>query len=155
MADNPQSIVREPDCNCADLIPGLEAITLFNRGYTMYETSKFISSLHGHPVMPSTIARWVTQHPALTTYRRLRIAARRLFSPARIIRVTKLYHRQVYEYAYHRAKLAFLREGSLDRRAPLPAFSRLADFLESLPTHCPHDLFGGEGAAVPPWARAF
>jgi len=72
-----------------------------------------------------------------------------LFTPPQVIRAHKLYHRQVYEFAYHRAKLAFLRDGSLDdKRAATDAsssrFATLADFLESIPTTCPHDLFRRE-----------
>jgi len=52
----------------------------------------------------------------------------------------------VYGYAYHRTKLEFVRTGALDdKRAATDAstarFASLADFLESIPTTCPHDLF--------------
>ena len=39
-----------------------------------------------------------------------------LFPPPRLIRKVKLYHPQIYEYGYYRAKLAFLRDGPLDDR---------------------------------------
>src|SRR5664279_2409727 len=124
----------------------LEALTLYNRGNTLEDTARKISSRYGHRVAPSTISRWLSEHPALTSYRRLRARGRQLFSPARVIRAQKLYHRQVYEFAYHRAKLAFLRDGTLDDKraagtASTSRFSGLADFLESVPTTCPHDLF--------------
>src|SRR5450432_169429 len=50
----------------------LEALTLYNRGYSLEEVSKRLSSRHGHKVSPSTISRWLASHPAFTTYRRLR-----------------------------------------------------------------------------------
>jgi DNA-directed RNA polymerase subunit RPC12/RpoP len=50
----------------------LEAFTLHDRGNTLEETADKISSRHGHQVAPSTISRWVSEHPTLTTYRRLR-----------------------------------------------------------------------------------
>ena len=77
--------------------------------------------------------------------------------PTQIIRTHKLYHRQVYEFAYHRAKLAFLRDGTLDNKRAsgtnsTARFSSLADFLESVPHACPHDLFlredGGRGSQL-------
>jgi transposase-like protein len=124
----------------------LEALTLYDRGNTLEETAEKISSRYGHRVAPSTISRWLTEHPALTTYRRLRERGRRLFSPTQLIRTHKLYHRQVYEFAYHRAKLAFLKDGTLDNKRATGVhstsrFSPLAEFLESIPTTCPHDLF--------------
>ena len=130
----------------------LEALTQYDRGSTLEETARKISSRHGHPVAASTISRWLSEHPGLTTYRRLRARGRRLFTPAQVIRTHKLYHRQVYEFAYHRAKLVFLRDGSLDEKRAATAastarFAALANFLESVPAACPHDLFGREDGA--------
>ena len=121
----------------------LEALTQYDRGNTLEETSRTISSRHGHPVAASTISRWLSEHPALTTYRRLRARGRRLFTPTQVIRAHKLYHAQVYDFAFRRAKLAFLRDGSLDEKRAATAastarFAALANFLESVPTACPH-----------------
>jgi transposase-like protein len=140
----------------------LEALTLYDRGNTLEATAEKISSRHGHSVAPSTISRWLSEHPALTTYRRLRDDGRRRFTPTQIIRARKLYHRQVYDFAYHRAKLAFLKEGTLDdkrvaRAASTSRFSPLADFLESIPQTCPHQLFqredGSRGSQLAPAPR--
>src|ERR1700751_2415922 len=79
----------------------LEAFTFYDRGNTLETTAEKISSRFGHPVAPSTISRWLSEHPSLTTYRRLRDRGRQLFTPTQIIRTHKLYHRQVYEFAYH------------------------------------------------------
>jgi hypothetical protein len=112
-------------------------------------TAEKISSRYGHRVAPSTISRWLSEHPKLTTYRRLRDRGRRLFTPTQVIRSHKLYHRQVYEFGYHRAKLAFLKDGTLDdkratRATSTARFSALTDFLESIPQTCPHNLFQKE-----------
>lgn len=51
----------------------------------------------------------------------------------------------MYGYAYHRPKLEFVRDGTLDdKRAGDTRFAPLAAFLESIPTKCPHDLFRRE-----------
>ena len=55
------------------------------------------------------------------------------------VRAIKLYHRQVYAYAYHRSKLTLLRCNPQHRR-----FEALATFLETIPSTCPHDLFRRE-----------
>jgi ATP-dependent exoDNAse (exonuclease V) beta subunit len=52
----------------------------------------------------------------------------------------------VYSYAYHRPKLDFLRAGTLDEKRAKSAassvrFAPIAEFLESVPTVCPHELF--------------
>ena len=130
----------------------LEALTLYNRGHSLAETAVRLSSRHGHAVNPATVSRWLSERPRLTTYRRLRARGRALFPPTSLIRTLKLYHRQVYEFSYHRAKLAFLRDGTLDdKRNTTPQssvrFAALADFIESVPTTCPHDLFRREDGA--------
>src|SRR5262249_41623346 len=74
----------------------------------------------------------------------------------------KLYHRQIYGYAYHRPKLDFLRAGTLDdKRSGDTHLAPIADFLESIPTTCPHDLFRRDddpkaraSQATPNWADA-
>ena len=123
----------------------LEAMTLYDQGYSLAETGKRISSQYGHSVNPSTISRWLNEHERLTSYRRLRERGVRLFTPSQTTRSIKLYHRQVYEFAYHRPKLEFVRKGMLDdKRTGDTRFAPLADFLESVPTKCPHDLFRNE-----------
>ena len=80
------------------------------------------------------------------SYARLRAAGLRRFPPEQTIRSVKLYHRQIYACGYHRPKLEFLRTGRLgDKREGTQTssvrFTSLANFLENIPTTCPHDLF--------------
>jgi transposase-like protein len=126
----------------------LDALSTYNRGYTLEETSRRLSSRHGHSVNPATISRWLAAHPRLTTYRRLRERGLNLFTPPQLTRTIKLYHRQVYEFSFHRAKLAFVRAGTLDdRRRGDTRFAPLADFLETAHRDCPHKLFCREDGA--------
>ena len=79
------------------------------------------------------------------SYLRLRDRGRHLFPPEQTIRSIKLYHRQVYGYAFHRPKLESLRRGELDdKRTGDVRFAPLANFLEAVPLICPHDLFRAE-----------
>jgi transposase-like protein len=114
----------------------LEAITLYDIGYTMEETAAKIKTQYGTKVSRSTIATWLAEYRPLTTYRRIRAVGRRHYPPGLTIRSIKLYHRQVYKYEFHRPKLALLRESRQHRR-----FAPLADFLERVPMTCPHELF--------------
>jgi transposase-like protein len=126
----------------------LDALSTYNRGYTLEETSRRLSSRHGHAVNPATISRWLAAHPRLTTSRRLRDRGLALFAPPQLTRTVKLYHRQVYEFSFHRAKLAFVRAGTLDdRRKGDTRFAPLADFLERAHRDCPHELFCREDGA--------
>ena len=117
----------------------LQALTLYNLGYSLNETAKRLKSKSGRAVSPSTIATWIGAHKEHTTFRRLRAEATTIYPPAQTIRSIKLYHRQVYAYAYHRSKLALLRCNPQHRR-----FEALATFLENIPSTCPHELFRRE-----------
>ena len=117
----------------------LQALTLYNLGYSLNETAKRLKSKAGRAVSPSTIATWIGAHKEHTTFRRLRAEATTIYPPEQTIRSIKLYHRQIYAFAYHRAKLTLLRCNPQHRR-----FEALATFLENVPAKCPHDLFRRE-----------
>jgi len=50
----------------------LDALSTYNRGFSLDETSRRLSSRRGHTVNPATISRWLAVHPRFMTYRRLR-----------------------------------------------------------------------------------
>ena len=88
----------------------LDGVTLYNLGYSLPEAAKKLKDKHGYSSPPSTLANWMEEHRELTTYRRLREPAPVGLKPAQTIRSIKLYHRQVYSFAYHRPKLALMRD---------------------------------------------
>jgi hypothetical protein len=114
----------------------LDGVTLYNLGYSLPAAAAKLKSHHGYKVSPSTLTGWMTEHRELTTYNRLRPQLRHLFPPTKTIGRLKLYHRQVYSFAYHRAKLTLLRESRQHAR-----LAPLADFLERVPNDCPHEFF--------------
>ncbi len=124
----------------------LSALTDYDTGFTLEETAARLKKKTHRNVSPSTIASWLEQYKRHCSYRRLRAQGLSRFPANQTIRTVKLYHRQVYSFAYHRPKLDFLRAGALDdKRKGDARFAPLADFLEHVPTDCPHELFSGEG----------
>jgi transposase-like protein len=120
----------------------LSTLTDYNLGYSLSETAARLKNKTNRRVAPSTITSWLYEYRQHTSYRRLRGVGLTRFSPEQTLRSIKLYHRQVYGFAYHRSKLELLRAGQLDdKRSGDIRFAGLADFLESIPTTCPHDLF--------------
>lgn len=120
----------------------LSALSDYDLGYTLEETAARLKKKTGRSVSPSTITTWLDEYRQHCSYRRLRRRGLSRFPAAQTIRSIKLYHRQVYGFAYHRPKLDFVRAGALDDKRKGDAhFAPLADFLESVPTKCPHDLF--------------
>jgi ribosomal protein L37AE/L43A len=119
----------------------LSALTDFDTGFTPTRLKKKTS----RSVSPSTITSWLHEYKEHCSHRRLRGVGLARFPANQTIRSVKLYHRQVYAYGYHRPKLEFVRKGTLDdKRRGDTRLAPLADFLESIPTTCPHDLFRRE-----------
>jgi hypothetical protein len=116
----------------------LSALTDYDLGYTLEETSARLKKKTNRPVSPSTISAWLDQYKKHCSYRRLRAEGLMRFPANQTIRSIKLYHRQIYGYVFHRPKLEFLRAGTLDDKRPGDTrFAPVADFLESVPTTCP------------------
>ncbi len=123
----------------------IDALSTYNLGYSMGDTVARIKSKTGRVIASSTLATWLHQHRELMSYLRLRERGRHLFPPEQTIRSIKLYHRQIYRYAFHRPKLEFVRRGELDeKRGGDVRFAPIVNFLEAVPLICPHDLFRAE-----------
>jgi transposase-like protein len=138
----------------------LSALTDYNVGYSLEQTAARLQKKTHRHVSSSTITSWLRTYKAHCSYARLRRRGLARFPATQTVRSIKLYHRQVYSYAYHRPKLEFVRSGTLDdKRVGDDRFAGVADFLESAPTTCPHDLFrhesdpsGRASQASPAWA---
>jgi transposase-like protein len=124
----------------------LGALEDYCLGCPMSETAARLKKKTNRSVSPSTIENWLAEYRTHCSYLRLRNHAKSRFPAAQTIRTIKLYHRQIYAFAFHRAKLEMLRDGTLDDKrlnsdASTKRFAPLANFLESIPLVCPHDLF--------------
>ena len=117
----------------------LDALTTYSLGYSHEETRKRVKTRTGRTISDSTLSAWIAEHDDVLSYRRLRDLGRGYFPPEQTIRSIKLYHRQVYRYAFHRPKLEMLRESGEHVR-----FIPVANFLEAIPLLCPHKLFRTE-----------
>jgi transposase-like protein len=117
----------------------IEALTTYSLGCSHKETLRRLKAKTGRAIADSTLSEWIAEHRELLSYRRLRDAGRRRFPPEQTVRSVKLYHRQVYQYAFHRPKLELLSTSHEHAR-----FAPVANFLESIPLICPHDLFRTE-----------
>src|ERR1700730_5519685 len=112
----------------------LDALSTYNLGYSLHHTAARLKKKTNRSVSPSTITTWLDEYKQHCTYRRLRATGLTRFPAQQTIRSIKLYHRQVYGYAYHRPKLEFVRDGTLDeKRRGDRRFAPLAQFLDSIP----------------------
>jgi transposase-like protein len=114
----------------------LEAVSTFNLGYSLTETQHKLHRRFHREIPERTISSWLTEHKTLATYHRLRPTAKKLYSPATIIRTVNLEHQQAYQFQVHRAKLDLLLA-----HADHAAFQGLKQYFGSVDDHFPHQLF--------------
>ena len=114
----------------------LEGISTYNLGHSLTETQAQLRKRIRADVPARTIQAWLSVHRPLTTYSRLRSAAKKAFTPRTLIRSFTLRHKQVYQFQTHNAKLQLL----LQRPAHRP-FLRVTDYLSKVDASFPHDLF--------------
>ena len=61
----------------------LQALTLYDLGYSLNETAKRLKSKSGRAISPATIAMWIGAHKDQTTFRRLRAEATTIYPPSK------------------------------------------------------------------------
>jgi hypothetical protein len=118
----------------------LETLCHFYQGYTTLRTAGYIRRRFGLTVHPRTISRWLSEYRPLTPFARLRDKVRSQWPPHRLIRSTRLHHKQVYTYKVHHGKIA-----SLLTSREHPSFHAIADYLTDMAENCPHHLFQDSG----------
>lgn len=128
----------------------LEGLSLYNLGHTLEACCSSLKERFGLQVDSSTLSLWVKEFEPICRYARLRPHAVKLFGPKQIVESAVLYHRQIYRYRCHRAKLALVLQDYKHSR-----YEPLRDFLESVPLECPREPTarspsGRSGPPIPP-----
>jgi len=124
----------------------LESISTFNLGYSLTETQALLRKRFHRDIPERTISSWLTEYRPLTTYARLRSAGRKLFRPDAVIRSHTFHHQQVYRFQVHRAKLELLTQPNTQPATGSSIdFTGLKEYLASIETHFPHQLFQETG----------
>ena len=115
----------------------LDGISHYNMGFLLKDSCKFLREQYGITIPITTLNHWVEEHKDLCRYHRIRKLGVKLFTPNQIIPTANLYHRQVYKFRIHRAKLTLLLQEDVRHQK----FKPLKKFLEMMLTQCPHHLF--------------
>lgn len=114
----------------------LDGLCYYNTGHSLEESSRLLNEEYGIKIDDSTLGGWVHEFEPICRYSRLRPYGLKLFSPHQVIQTTHLFHRQVYDFSVHRAKLALLLQEYKNNK-----FDNLREFLEAIQSECPHQFF--------------
>jgi len=114
----------------------LDGISYYNMGFTLAESCRFLKEKTGVDVKDASLANWVKEYEPLCRYSRMRTYGLKLYSAHQVIQRVNLYHRQVYEFCYHKAKTALILQDFKHSK-----FDNMREFLEAVQTECPHQFF--------------
>ncbi len=115
----------------------IEALSLYKKYYSCQQTADIIAKKYGLKISRQTVRLWLSDYEDYLLFRPLREKAAKITPTHKWIAETRLLHGQVYTYKYHRAKTEFTIRAN-ERHA---RFAALQDYLEDVPTACPHDLY--------------
>lgn len=114
----------------------LEAVSMFNLGYSITETQARLHRRFHRSIPERTLTSWIAEYKPLTTYLRLRAVGKKLFTPESTVRTINFHHQQVYRHQTHKAKLQLLLGD-----APHRQFAPLTKYLAELERNFPNQLF--------------
>ena len=115
----------------------IEALNAYNRFNTQEAAAKAIARKYSLPVSAQNVANWLNDFKDVLFFSKMRAAIAATTNKRDIFIESRMFHRQIYFFKFHRAKLQHIlkRHKSLERFRPLDAF------LERVPDECPHRLF--------------
>ncbi|MBA3065138.1 PD-(D/E)XK nuclease family protein [bacterium] len=113
-----------------------DGLNFYNTGFTLEKSCHFLKEKYGLEVKSSTLADWVKEFEPLCRYSRMREYGLKLFSPNQVIKSVRLFHRQVFDFKYHQAKIALILQDYKHYK-----FEPLREFLDIIAVECPHQLF--------------
>jgi len=115
----------------------LDGLSYYHIGYGLEDCCRLLEKEYEFQVSPATLSNWVNQYKDICTYNRIRRFGKKLYSPQEIIAGISLYHRQIYKFRIHRAKLNLLLKEDVRHYK----FEPLKNFLDAVFQECPHYLF--------------
>ena len=96
-------------------------------------------------IPPSTLTDWLAEFAELCRFSRMRSFALKKYSPKDMVISATLAHRQLYRFRFHRAKCELVIKDDFKHRR----FGPLQEFLEMVPTECPHQYFSRREVGIP------
>lgn len=129
----------------------LDALAIYNLGYSLEQTCRIVNRRavkSGSPrpselvmtLQASTLANWVTEFKDKMPFDRMREFALKKYAPKDMVVSMTLAHRQLYRFRFHRAKADLMIQEEYQHRK----FTPIKEFLEMIPSECPHHYFETE-----------
>jgi transposase-like protein len=115
----------------------LEAINGYNSFKTMEESAKLVNEKYGLSISSQNISSWMKGFKEYLPILRMRDYISQKYDKKDIFVEAHLFHGQIYDFLYHRAKTDCV----IDEFFKHQKFKPLQKFLEIIDTECPHQIF--------------
>ncbi len=115
----------------------IDSITLYNKLNPIENIPEIIKEKYGISITSRTVFDWVKEYEKYTPFIRMREFASKHYNQKELIEESKLFHQQIYNFKYHKAKLGLI----LNEEFKNHRFKPLQEFLELAITECPHQIF--------------
>lgn len=115
----------------------IDAVTLYNRLYSLEDSARLVSEKYGISVSRQTLRKWLEDYREYLPFLRMREFAEKKYDKRKLLEELRLFHAQIYDFKYHRAKADML----LDQSFRHFQFRPLQEFLELVIAECPHQVF--------------
>lgn len=114
----------------------INALSFYNQGFTLKETTTKLKDKHGVNIAKSTLNQWLDDYSDYCPFVRIRKQAKQLYSSHQAIESLRMYHRQVYNFLYHKAKTDLVLQQPKHYK-----FEPLQEVLDAVGSECPHFMF--------------
>ncbi|MBU0569009.1 PD-(D/E)XK nuclease family protein [bacterium] len=115
----------------------LDALTLYNRLYSLEDSAKLVFEKYGIEISRHALTKWLTDYRGYLPFLRMREYVEKKYDRRKMLEELRLFHGQIYDFKYHRAKIDLLLEESFKNYR----FRPLREFLELVIAECPHQIF--------------
>ncbi|MFH1845949.1 MAG: PD-(D/E)XK nuclease family protein [Candidatus Omnitrophota bacterium] len=119
----------------------LDAITAYNRFNTLEESSALVGKKYGIEVSGQNISNWLKDFKDYLPFLKMREFVEKKYDKRDIFSESRMFHGQIYDFKYHRAKTDLL----LEEHYKHYKFRPLQEFLELVTVECPHQIFKDSG----------
>ncbi len=124
---------------------------LYNKLNPIEKIPDLIEEKYGIKITSRTISDWLKEYEKYIPFIRMREFAAKKYDKKEFIEESKLFHQQIYNFKYHRAKLDLI----LNEEFRHFRFKPLQEFLELAIAECPHQIFQNSSKRASEYKNTF
>lgn len=115
----------------------LQSLSLYHLGYSLEQVCQILKQRENYDIQPTSISNWLKEFASMCRFSRMRPYALQKYTPKNMTVLETLAHQQLYQFRFHRAKCDLIIREDIKHSH----FGPVREFLEMVPSDCPHQHF--------------